>query len=298
MSCAYRYSQASLTSVSGATFDTVMNTGYNYQWCLRNNKDYYTQTVTPNPPSNLAPYYLNYRYVRDGYCLAQYYQKLQAVQPNEAVILVHGSSTGPDFWFYRPPSDPWADTYLNGGGLDVFAAGYDCYAPYVTHAETDAAPFCRASGRLAVGYGEKFGDLDTKRVVAVFNEVKAKGYSKIHLVGISYGGGVVMDARKILDGDPQLGMSLIIEGWLPAKANVSTWQNLTASNVEVVFQMNITDSEFGDVPADTYLAYGSCNAANYAPWYTSFSSDQVITYTGAHEFLMSVFNQAMTRYTT
>jgi hypothetical protein len=295
-SCAYRYSQAAINSVAGRTFDDIMASGYNYQWSLRNNWDRYNSITTANPPSNAAPWHLNYRYERSGYTLAQYYQKVHATQANEAVIVLHGSSVGPDFWFFRPPADTWADTYLNGGGIDLYNDGFDVYAPYVTHAETDAAPWSRASGRVATGAGARFGDLDIERAGLVYDALVAKGYSKIHIVGISYGGAIAVGLRKAKEGSNKLGLTLAIEGWLPARAHTGSWSNLTAGNMEVVFQVGITQAQFAALPSETYVAYGSCNAASYTPHYGIFTSDQVITYTGAHEFLKSVWDAALYRH--
>lgn len=302
--CTYRYWPLSLSPFDGRTYANVLATGTNYDKSMRNDYDYYRGIVTADPPSSTPPYYTNYRFLRethvipgdhDRHLLVQYYQKVHETQADEAAIVLHGSSLYPDGWFADSPvSQSWPMPYTNYAGSNLFNAGFDVYAPKVQH----HSAFANARRRVASSYGETWPELDVKRINALFNHLKALGYSKIHVAGLSYGAQLAVLFAQITEGDPARGMALAIEGWIHTRPYVENGHEFEewASNFEMIFP-GPTIQDVLSPPRDTWLAYGSCNAATYAATYAQIpDQSRVITYDGAHEFLLSVWQEAWGRY--
>lgn len=311
--CTYRPWQGSVTPFTNSnpprTFTTVDGLGTNYDKSLRNNGDYYRGNVTPDPPSTTAPYYTLYRFLRetheftndhDRHLLVQYLQKVHSTQADEAVILIHGSGVYPDGWFSDAPiSSSWGMPYLNFAGSDIYGAGLDVYAPYVTH-QND---FHNGTKALGGAYEDENGsavtwpDIDIRRVLALFNHLKAQGYNKIHIAGVSYGALVAVYATQRIESDSKRGLTLAVEGWLHTRGyaeNATDFEEFS-SNWAMIWP-GPRRAEVINPPSNTWLAYGSCNAATYSDTYDDAPSNNVITYDGAHEFLYSVWQEALSRY--
>lgn len=294
--CAYYYAPGTISAVAGKTHADVLSTGYNYAPSLWNDYAYYRGLGTPTPPSGQPPWYVHYRHRfrtdflpaagRNALLLVQYFQRVQAQRATEAVILVHGSSVSPDFWFHPE----YGRTYLNAGGAALHQRGYDVFAPYVTH----ESRFAAARRRIASAYGDQWPDLDVRRVTTLYDHLAAQGYEQIHIVGISYGGAVAMGTIRARHDHAQRGRGLIIEGWLPAATYVENSSEVEEwlPNFEMVFP-SPSRLDFLAIPDRTWLAYGSCSAATYQASYAQLPPDRVLPYTGAHEFLLSVFDRMM-----
>lgn len=294
--CSYRtplslYPSLDLSAKSYADMSTF---SMNWSPTVYNDWVWYKGLTQSSPPARTAPYHIDMDVLRFGPSnrgLVQMMFREKTVQPNEAVILVHGSSVTPYWWFNEA-----AQSYLNAVGQSIFNDGFDCYAPYVVHDNK----FLNRRARIADTVGEKMSELDVQRVIAVANNLKAKGYTKIHFVGVSYGGMVAMRARKSFGTDSQMGMTLLIEGWYPtAKTIKDANVPLDSTAYEMVYHGSITQAEHDDLPAGTYLAYGSCSVGgdfDYATAYSGFPSSKIIAYTGAHEVLKSVWDTALARY--
>lgn len=290
--CAYRPWVGSVTPWANKTFATILGTGTNYDASLWNDWAYYRGLSTPDPPALTPPWYTHYRYLRTGLLVTQYYQQTHTPQAGEAVIVVHGSSLYPDAWFSDAPvSQVWGGNYTNFGGSSLFADGYDVFAPYVTHHGSLNA----ALRRVANAYGDEVYSIEVRRALALFDHLKAQGYTRIHLVGISYGGWIVVETARTLS-DPVRGVVLAVEGWLPSRVYVENGMGGQPALFQSGWEMSFTPTErFLDVPPGVQVAYGSCNAPAYAAPYSALPAEQVITYTGAHEFLMSVWDEARAR---
>ena len=302
--CEYRFNPGRVDWTQGVTFDDLRarNTGFNYPESLLNNEDYYrryggTRKTTPAPPALTAPWYLDLDYVRethpdptpgepDRQLLAQFLFQRHSPPSDEAVIAIHGSSVIPNDWAS-------GQYYLRNGRQQIFAEGFDFYAPYVTH----VASFNSATRRIAGAYGDEGYTIDLLRVKAVFAHVKAMGYEKIHIVGVSYGGQLAVYAARDLRDDPTLGFTLAIEGWFPSA--IYTEDDEPAQewwpNWECTFP-GIQLAEFSALPANVYLAHGSCPfGQKLATWYADLPAERVIRYTGAHEYVHSAFDEAASR---
>lgn len=110
-SCQYLYSEKSLDILDGRTYENVLSSGFEFSATLRNDWDYFESyrgneyaATCPNPAEGLE----GLDCFASGRVLVEYKSELAEVRGanQEAVILVHGSSTTPLNW--------WAgETYLN-----------------------------------------------------------------------------------------------------------------------------------------------------------------------------------------
>jgi pimeloyl-ACP methyl ester carboxylesterase len=303
--CAYRPWMNSVTPFTDKTFADVEGAGTGYDKTLRNNWDYYAGIETADPPANTPPRYAHYRFLRETHrlnderarhLLVQYYEQIHNPQAREAVIAIHGSGLFPDAWFRGSAlSRSWGANYTNYGGTAFHADGYDVYAPFVTH----HSKFSSAGRRVAAAYGDEVYSMDVRRIMALYSHLKKRGYARIHLAGVSYGGWMSILAAKALGSDPVRGTVLAIEGWIPSRAFVEMGPgdqpHLWTYGWEETFSPSFTTENFLDLPKGVQLAYGTCNSATYAPWYSLLPRSQVIIYKGAHEFLWSVWREALDR---
>lgn len=303
--CAYRPWAGSITPWVDKTFTQVLGASANYEASIWNNWAYYRSLPTPDPPALTGPQFLSYRFIRETHrpegepprdLVAQYYQRVHAERASDAVISIHGSSVYPDAWFADSLlSLQWGPNYTNFGGSDLYNAGYDVYAPYVTHYGVVNG----ATRRVAGAYGDEVYAIDLRRVLALYRRVKAQGYRKVHVVGVSYGGLIAVLAAREIGADPARGVVLAVEGWLPSREYVEfgdgSQSNLWHPAWEMSFSPTFTKKEFLNLPPGVQVAYGSCSARTYDRWYALLPSSQVITYTGAHEFLWSVWLEALKR---
>lgn len=308
--CNYYPSTNAVAQYEDKTFATLHNAGSDYKFSLRNGWSYYNPSAAAEPDP--IPYYPEYKFLRETHTgpngeqrrmLARWYEKKHATQAQEAVIAIHGASSIPDLWFAdSQASISWAvPHYLRNGGTSLYNAGYDVFAPHVTH----VAKFNVALARLARAHGDQAFDLDLRRLIALYGQLKSRGYQTIHITGTSYGAHLSVLLARHFAADPALGVTVAIEGWLPSRAFVQTPDAyaLYAWNWENVFPGETLNS-FLDLPPRTYVAYGSCstNASpyagltdNYTSWYAQLPQDRVITYDGSHEWKMSVFTEALGR---
>lgn len=306
--CTYYPSNNALAQYEDKTFATIHTCSSDYKYSIRNCWSYYTGGVEPDP----IPYYPEYKFLRethtgpngeDRHMLARWYEKKHTTRANAAVIAIHGSSSLPDLWFAdSAASVSWNAThYLKNGGTALYNAGFDVFAPHVAQVPKFYIP----ASRIARAYGDQPFDLDLRRILALFNHLKSEGYETIHFTGTSSGGLLSVMAARALASDPALGVSVSIEGWLPARAHIPgpDAYALYAWNWENVFPGETLDS-FLDLPPRTYLSYGSCSTLpspyagltnQYGEWYSLLPQDRVITYDGGHEWKMSVFQEALDR---
>lgn len=306
--CTYRYWSGVITPYNGIKWDTVQNAGTNHWHTLKNDYNFYIGVTTDtNPPvEGDASWYIGYRKLwkditfsdKTRRLLCQWYERSRPTPANEAIIFIHGSSIIPDAWFASSlVSQAWGSTYANGIGDSAYNAGYDCYAPCVTWVNE----FCNARSRASHAYaelslfpGKDFPDLDLRRILALYDTVKAKGYSKIHLVGVSYGAQLAVLAARYLASDSALGCTTAVEGWLPTRTYIENGSPTDewAANFEMVF-WPCSPADFADLPPRTYLVYGDCNSATYSASYQTLPSSKVIYRAGAHEIFYSDFTTAL-----
>jgi pimeloyl-ACP methyl ester carboxylesterase len=302
MSCLYRPSLQFVTQFDGMTYADVLNAGSDYKKTFANAWAYYNPAAPLEPDP--YPWYPEYKFKRVGRLMARWYEKARSPRAAEAVIAIHGSSSIPDMWFAdSQAAQGWPMDYLNHGGTALYNSGYDVFAPHVTHVPR----FNLAGARLAEANGERPHTLDLSRCLALFDELKARGYERIHIVGISYGGQLAGHLARALRDDVARGVVLAIEGWLPETAyiRVPNAAALFLGNWENMFGNGQSDAVFRDLPDRTYVAYGSCSLTAdpgypgltdlYSAPYATLPAGKVIYYTGAHEYLHSVFAEAMAR---
>lgn len=290
--CAYRPwpGAVTLAPLAGKTYANVTEVALPNVHTLRNDFDFYNGIVTPDPP-----YYSdNVRFARSGKLLVQWKERRHPVRAAEAVIAITGTGGLADSWFVDSGmSKQHGADYLNFSGSVINQAGFDVYAPYVTHAHN----FMNARRRLANKEGQGFLDLDARRVALLFSTIKSQGYRRIHLAGLSYGGQLAVMAGRRLVPSRQLGMILAVEGWWDMSwfGRDPSGAELFAAHWEMSFDRSQTRADFYNLPPNSYLARGPCNARMFSV-YDALPPKQVINYQGAHEFLMSVFNEALERY--
>jgi pimeloyl-ACP methyl ester carboxylesterase len=304
MSCDYRPSYQFVAQFDGFTYANVLNAGSDYKKTFANAWAYYNPAAPLEPDP--YPWYPEYRFKRVGRLMARWYEKARSPRAAEAVIAIHGSSSIPDMWFAdSQAAQGWPTDYLNHGGTALYNAGFDVFAPHVTH----VARFNIAGARLAEANGDRPHTLDLNRCLALFDEIKARGYERIHIVGISYGGQLAGHLARALRDDPARGGVVAIEGWLPERAyiRVPNASALWLWNWENMFGNGQSDAVFADLPDRTYVAYGSCSITAdptypglsdlYSEPYATLPAEKVIFYTGGHEYLQSVFDEARNRWT-
>jgi pimeloyl-ACP methyl ester carboxylesterase len=286
--CTYQPWAGSVQPFESRNFANVSATGTNYDMSLWNNFAYYRGLPTPDPPTSA-----NLQFLRrtdtlgneSKQMVAQYYQKLHPTRTAEAVILIHGSSLYPDAWFSDSAlSSQWGANYTRYGGSTLFDDGFDVFAPYVTH----SGKFEAMTRRVAAAYGDEFLSLDVRRVLTLFDDLKSRGYLKVHIVGVSYGGWLAVLAARTLAADPIKGAVLAIEGWLPSRRYLDLVDkqqtHLQSMNWEMTFSPAFSVADFVALPSGVTLAFGSCNAYIYQTPYADLPASQVVTYVGAHEF--------------
>lgn len=299
--CAYRYWASAVVPFDGKTYASLSAGSSPYAPTILNDYDFYRGQITADPtngterkwkkiPGTLGPFDTVPRSL-----LLQWVERCHAVRSGEAVIAIIGNSITPGAWF-SDSLDAQGQTvipYVNYAGTQMYADGFDVFAPMTTH----HTRFQDAQSRLASAYGEDFGSIDTRRIVAMFRHVKALGYSKIHLVGCSGGGWQSILASRALADDAALGMALAIEGWFssqkyaeldPAKLFLAGWEGS--------FGRHAPYRDFMAIPANSYFAYGSCNAAAYEPDHSKLPPSRRMTFDGAHEFKYEVFQWALARW--
>jgi hypothetical protein len=310
--CTYRPSTQFVTQFDGKTFASVLTAGTDYKKTMANTWVYYAPSAPMEPePTIYEPG--RHAFTRtivlgpngeQRRLTTRWYQQLHEQRADEAVIFIHGSSSVPDMAFAdSQAAQAWPMDYLNHGGTTLYNAGYDVFAPHVTH----VARFLIAGTRLAEANGDSAATIEINRVLATYNHAKSLGYTRIHMIGLSSGAQYTGHAARVLRDDPQRGVFLAVEGWLPETqyARVGDSAALYLWNWENMFGNGQSDAVFRDLPARTYVAYGSCSITADAQWpglsdlysapYATLPSEKVIFYTGAHEYLHSVFAEAMAR---
>lgn len=319
--CTYYPSMQANNWYDGKTYADLVGDKFskpNHALSIRNQFDYYNGIVTENPPSEadvMPPgtpqWYVNYRFLREVHygpngtqrnMIAMWYERTHPTPSTTAVIAVHGASSIPDSWFSASiVSQTWGMNYLKFGGDQLLAMGFDVFAPHVIH----PARFNVAGARVARSHGEDGYSLDLKRIIALFNHLKGRGYTTIHLVGGSYGAQLVVRAAQALRNDVALGATAAIEGWLPTSdyTDEPNHYALFGWNWENMFPGE-SMADFMDIPPRTYLAFGTCSRNTspwagltniYAPTYALWPSDRVVEYDGAHEYNHGAFVSALTR---
>jgi dienelactone hydrolase len=301
-SCAYRPSMQAVTQFDSLTYANVLTAATDYKKTIANSWAYYNPGAALEPDPTL--WYPEYKFKRVGRLTTRWYEKARTPRAAEAVIAIHGSSSIPDLWFSdSQASGSWGANYLNFGGTALYNAGFDVFAPHVTHVPR----FNIAGARLAEANGDKPHSIDLARVLTLYDELKGRGYERIHIVGISYGAQLAGHAARALRDDPARGVVVAIEGWLPERAyiRVPDAAALFLGNWENMFGNGQSEAVFADIPDRTYVAYGSCSITADASWpglsdlysapYATLPAGKVIYYTGAHEYLHSVFAEAISR---
>lgn len=299
--CTYRYWDSALTPFSGKTYSTLSASASPWAPTVLNDYDFYRGQITADPPSGTERKWKKVGFPLGPYdeapntVLLQWLERRHAVRPDEAVIAITGNSLTPGAWF-SDSLDAQGQTvvpYTNYTGTQLYADGFDVFAPMTTH----VTAFQDAQSRLASAYGDDFGSMDTRRIVAMFRHAKALGYSKIHLVGTSGGGWYSILASRALADDPALGMALAVEGWFSTQKFAETDPSkLFAPGWEASFGRDAPLSDFLSYPPNAYFAYGSCNAAAYSPDHSRLPPSRLMTYDGAHEFKHEVFQWALNRW--
>jgi hypothetical protein len=284
----------SVTQFADKTFANVLTASSDYKKSLRNNWVYYNPSAAlePDPTTVYSGVPYPYEFKRVGRMMSRWYAKAHSIPATDAVIVIHGSTSLPDLWFADSQvSQSWGEDYLHHGGTVIYNEGYDVFAPYVTH----------------VAKGDHPHTLDLNRCLALYDELKSRGYARIHLVGISYGAQLVGHLVRSLRDDDCRGMSLAIEGWLPETAyiRVPDASALFLWNWENMFGNGQSDAVFRDLPDRTYLAHGSCAITRnpmhpglpdlYTDIYATLPQEKVIFYDGAHEYRHDAFLEAMAR---
>lgn len=306
--CAYRPWTNAATPWVNYTFATALQLDHGYQYTLYNNWAFYRGLPTPDPPAFTPAWAANYRYLRLPVMLegtsrdliVQWYQRTHSPQATKAVIVIHGSALYPDAWFADSSlsmNAAWGPNYTNFGGTTFYNDGYDVFAVFVTHHWL----FQAMTRRVASAYGEYATSVDQRRVVALFDRLKTLGYGRIHIVGISYGGWMTVLAARALTSDPVLGVALSVEGWVPSRVIIElgdgSQPHLSLPGWEISFEGGLPSSlaDYVNLPTNVQIANGSCNPALYGPLADRLPVNQVINYVGAHEFLWSVWQIALTR---
>lgn len=281
--CAYRYNNNSITMLDKLDYNGLELTDFKYRSSLLNSRDYYLEH-TSKCPSGLDHLCLIQKNV-----LLEYQSRVHSARPSEAVIIIGGNSVLPEDSFHA------TNTYMNNTGSLLYSKGYDIYAPYVTHHWR----FQIARRRLASLKGEDFFAHDIRRIKMLLQELSLK-YRTIHLVGTSYGGALAIRTAMDLDKklSRKLGVVVSVEGWLPVEKIIETNpRSLFARNWGMIFP-GVLEAEFrqaGSFP-NIYFAYGNCAQELYKPIYDELPNAQVIQYQGAHELKLTVFQEALRRY--
>lgn len=295
----------SLTPFESRDYSDVIGCGVPYDASVYADFASYLGLPFPNPVASSerkflrAPFHIaSDRIERE--LLVQWVERKHTVRPSEAVICLHGNSALPDAWFSDSAlSLQWGENYTNYTGTALYGAGFDVFAPFVTH----QIKFQNARRRVAATFGERWQDMDVHRVVALFEYLKSLDYEKIHITGLSGGGGLTVLTARELAGDDNLGMALAIEGWfnmrrfpLTGGGDEAAAPQLYLQTWEMSFGPFMDPRDFYNLPPDTYVAHGTTYAWMFAQDYAKLTPRMVVTYTGSHEVKLSVWEAALARY--